>query len=115
MSAAVERFIRHILQRHAMEGVKAIDELSSRSQTDLNAVTVVLPNFGEGNEHSLYEFACATTIDGMIRCSIRGRYDGNRDVDSLQKYHHHLQRFIDALKNEQSVVECAIEKQKPLV
>jgi hypothetical protein len=110
MSAAIERFIRHILQRHAMEGVNAVQKLAAESGVDLNTVTVVLPNFAEDNEHPLYEFACATMIDGAIRSSIRGRYAGSLDVASLQEYHHQLQRFIDALKNEQSVVELAIER-----
>jgi hypothetical protein len=112
MSAAVERFIRHILQRHAIEGVNAIQKLSAESGVDINIVTVVLPNFAEGSEHSLYEFACATMIDGTIRSSIRGRYAGSQDVAPLQEYHRHLQRFIDAVKNEQSVVELEIERQK---
>jgi hypothetical protein len=112
MSAAVESFIRHALQRHAMEGVNAVQKLAAESGVDLNTVTVVLPNFAEGNEHSLYEFACATMIDGVIRSSIRGRYAGSQDVASLQEYRRHLQRFIDTLKNEQSVVELVIERQK---
>lgn len=112
MSAAVEQFIRHALQRHAMEGVNAIQKLVAESGVDLNAVTVVLPNFAEGSEHPLYEFACATFIDGAIRSSIRGRYAGSQDVAPLQGYHRQLQRFIDALKNEQSVVELTIERQK---
>jgi len=110
MSSAVESFIRHALQRHAMEGVNAVQKLAAESGVDLDTVTVALPNFAEGSEHPLYEFACATFIDGAIRSSIRGRYAGGQDVAPLQKYHRQLQRFIDALKNEQSVVELAIEK-----
>ena len=110
MSSAVESFIRHALQRHAMEGVNAVQKLAAESGVDLNIVTVVLPNFPEGSEHPLYEFACASMIDGAIRSSIRGRYSGSQDIAPLQEYHRNLQRFIDALKNEQSVVECAIEK-----
>lgn len=112
MSAAVEQFIRRILQRHAMEGVNSIQKLAAESGVDLNAVTIVLPNFSEDSEHSLYEFACATFIDGAVRTSIRGRYAGGRDVVALENYHCNLQHFIDALKNEQSVVELAIERQK---
>lgn len=112
MSEAVKSFIRHALQRHATEGVNAIQKLAAESGVDLNAVTIVLPNFAEGSEHSLYEFACATMIDGVIRSSIRGRYAGGQDPAALQEYHRHLQRFIDTLKYEQSIVELAIERQK---
>lgn len=108
MSAPVERFIRQILNKHARDGLEAITEKSNQVHSDVVAITIVLPELGT-DEHPVYEygFACRDTTGnkGSIRC----RNVHNTDAASLQVYIEFLQRFVDTLKNEQSVAELIIQ------
>lgn len=108
MTLAISKFIRNLLQQHAMKGITDIAELSSKAGAVLNAVVVVMPKF-DANEQPLYEYACATLIEGYTAGSCRTRMQGYHGQVQLEKYHQHLQQFIDALKNEQSVVELLIQ------
>lgn len=109
MSQSVQKFIRQILNKHARDGLETIAEKSDQVHSDVVAVTIVLPDFGP-DEHPLYEYglACRDCIGN--KGNIRGIYSAAMDATSLRQYHELLQRFIDTLKNEQSVVELTIEK-----
>ncbi len=108
MSQAVDRFIRQILNKHARVGLDAITNQACQSATEVVAVTIVLPELGP-EEHSVYEWGLAILDNNTSHGGFRGRHPGSRDVEWLRGNRVLLQRFIDALKNEQSVVELQIE------
>jgi hypothetical protein len=109
MSQSVDKFIRQILNKHARDGLEAISTQSNQVHSDVIAVTIVLPYFGS-DEHPLYEYGLALRDSIGNKGSIRGRHSSCTDVEWLRGNLAFLQRFIDTLKNEQSVVELMIEK-----
>ncbi len=109
MSESIERFIRQILNNHARAGLETISERSNLVHSDVVAVTIVLPDFGS-DEHPLYEYGLAIRDSNGNRGSVRGRNSQLTNIILLRENLALLQRFIDTLKNEQSMVELMIEK-----
>lgn len=112
---AIGQFIRNILNQHAVNGCEHINTGTRQDGAQVDVVVIVLPHFVQ-DEHPLYEYGLSTCINGRSNHSIRhggmrGGFYGS--FEHLTKYKEYLQRFIDALRNEQSVVELAIQDLPP--